>query len=155
MIPPEDSQVKILFRFYSDLMEQDAVETMWADVVDLSMGYYKIDSIPLYVPLLASDDVIQAEYDEGEEALTYRHTVQSSGNSTIWVVMTDDEVEIDDVRKVLYELGCDSEAVSDRYFALEIKAAVNYLRIKDELNRLRADGILDYAEPCLSVQHQY
>ena len=155
MTPPEDNQVKILFRFYSDLLEQDAVETMWADVVDLTMGYYKIDNIPLYVSLLASDDIIQAEYDEAEEMLTYRHTVQPSGNSTIWVVMTDDEVEIDDVRKVLYELGCDSEAASDRYFTLEIKAAVNYLRIKDELNSLQSDGIISYAEPCLSVQHQY
>ena len=155
MIPPEPSQVKILFRFYSDLLEQDATETMWADVVDPALGYYKLDNIPLYVPLLASDDVIQAEYDEAEEMLMYTHAVQSSGNSTIWVVMMDNEVDIDDVRKLLYDLECNSEAPSNRYFALEIKKGINYLRIKDELNRLRSDGIIDYVEPCLSVQHQY
>lgn len=144
-----------MFRFYSELLEQDAVETMWANVVDATIGYYKIDNIPLYVPLLASDDIVQAEWDEAEEMLTYRQTIQPSGNSTVWVVMTDEEVEIDDVRRELYGLDCNSEVVSDRYFALEIKAALNYLRIKDELNRLRADGIIDYVEPCLSVQHQY
>ena len=155
MIPPEDNQVKILFRFFSDLMDQDAVETMWADTVDMSMGYYKLDSIPLYVPLLASDDLVQAEFDDEEGMLTYRQTIQPSGNSTIWVVMTDDDVDIDDVRKMLHELDCPSEAVSDRFFAMEIKAAVNYLQIKDTLNKLRGEGVLDYVEPCLSVNHQY
>ncbi|MBE7173834.1 MAG: DUF4265 domain-containing protein [Williamsia sp.] len=155
MIPQKDTDVKILFRSYNDLLEQDAVESMWANVVDSTVGYYKIDNIPLYVPLLASDDIIQAEYDEEEGMLTYRQTIQPSGNSTIWVVMTDEEVDIDDVRKRLYDLGCNSEAPSDQYFSLEIKATINYLRIKDELNRLRTDGIIDYVEPCLSVQHQY
>ena len=151
----EDSQVKILFSFYSELLEQDAMETIWASTVDVTMGYYKIHSLPFYVPLVATDDLVYAEYDESEEMLTYRQTVQPSGNSTIWVVMTDDAVDIDDVRERLYGLDCFSDPISDKYFSMEIKASVNYLRIKDELNRLKSDGIIDYAEPCLSVNHQY
>ena len=155
MTPTEDNQVKILFSFYSDLLEQDAMETIWATTVDITMGYYKISSLPFYVSLVATDDLILAEYDEEEGMLTYRHTIQASGNSTIWVVMTDDEVDIDDVRELLHELDCFSDPISDKFFSMEIKASVNYLRIKDELNRLKSDGIIDYAEPCLSVNHQY
>lgn len=155
MAAPEDNQVKILFSFYSDLLEQDAMETIWADIVDITMGYYKISSLPFYVSLIATGDLILAEYDDEEEMLTYRQTIQASGNSTIWVVMTDEEVDIDDVRELFHELDCFSDPITDRYFSMEVKASVNYLRVKDELNRLRSERIIDYAEPCLSVNHQY
>ena len=155
MTPPEDSQVKILFSFYSDLLEQDAMETIWATVVDVTLGYYRISSLPFYVSLIATDDLILAEYDDEEEMLTYKQTIQPSGNSTIWVVMTDDEVDIDEVREFFHDLDCFSDPITEKFFSMEVKASVNYLRIKDELNRLRSEKIIDYAEPCLSVNHQY
>ncbi len=152
----EDNAVKILFRFYSELLEQDAEETLWALVVDHTLGYYRIDSVPFYVPAVATDDLVSAEYDEEGKELVYQHTIQASGNSTIWVVMTDEHVDIDDVRRLLHdELDCFSEATSDKFFSMEVKTATNYLRIRDELNRLRSEGVLDYVEPCLSVNHQY
>ena len=151
----EDTEVRILFRFYSDLLEQDAEETLWALVSDHTMGYYRIDSLPFYVPLVATDDLVHAEYDEEKKALTYRQTIHASGNSTIWVVMTDDTVDVDEIRKLLHDMDCFSEAISDQYFSMEVKAGSNYLRIRDELNRLRSEGIIDYEEPCLSVNHQY
>jgi hypothetical protein len=58
--------VKIVFQFYSELFEQDMVETLWATIVDVENGVYKLDNIPFYVPLLASEDIIYAEFDENE-----------------------------------------------------------------------------------------
>ena len=49
---------------------------MWADTVDRDKGVYNLDSIPFYAPV-ASDDVVLAEYDEAEQQLTYRKTIQA------------------------------------------------------------------------------
>ena len=91
-------QVKILLRYYSSLLEEETVETLWANVVDEAKGHYKIDNIPFYGPLLASDDIVWAEYDDVEEMLTYRETITSSGNSVIQVVILNESIEMDEIR---------------------------------------------------------
>ena len=149
------TQVEILFRSFSTILDQDVAETIWADVVDLDLGYYKLYSIPLYTSAIASDDLVRAEWDDEEIMLTYRETVQPSGNSTVWVVIVNDDTDIDEIRKTFFEMDCLSEALSNRYFAMEIKAVTNYLHIKDKLNALRSQRLIDYAEPCLSEKHQY
>jgi hypothetical protein len=147
--------VKILFRFYSEILDQIAVETIWAEPVDSEQGLYRVDMVPFYVPKLASDDIVRAEYDEDEEMLTYKEIVEPSGNSTVWVVIIDDADQIEEVMESFVELGCYTEALSDRYFTMEIKAANNYLRIRNKLNEWKSEGIIDYAEPCISQVHQY
>jgi hypothetical protein len=151
----ETKQVEILFRSYNAILEQDVAETIWADVVDLESGYYKLYSIPLYTSFVATDDVVHAEWDDDEVMVTYRETVQPSGNSTVWVVVVDDDTDIDNIRKTFFEMDCLSEALSNRYFAMEVKADTNYLQVKDKLNTLKAQRLIDFAEPCLSTRHQY
>ena len=51
---------KILFRFYSNILEEWSVETMWAEIIDAANGLYKLDNIPFYAPLLASEDIRSA-----------------------------------------------------------------------------------------------
>jgi hypothetical protein len=147
--------VKILFRFYSEILDQIAVETIWAEPVDSEQGFYRLDAVPFYVPKLASDDIVHAEYDEDEEMLTYKETIKASGNSTVWVVITDDADHIEEVMESFVELNCYTEALSDRYFTMEIKASNNYLRIRNKLNEWKSAGTIDYAEPCISEVHQY
>jgi hypothetical protein len=149
------TQVEILFRSYNTILEQEVAETIWADVVDEDLNYYKLYSIPLYTTGIASDDVVRAEWDDEEVMLTYRETITASGNSTVWVVVVDDDTDIEELRKDFFELDCLSEALSNRYFAMEVKATTNYLRVKDKLNTYKAQRLIDYAEACLSAQHQY
>jgi hypothetical protein len=151
----EEKKVKILFRFYSELLEQDMVETMWADIVNANLGHYKLDSIPFYVPFIATDDIVHAEYDDAEEMLLYKETVEASGNSTLWVVITNEKANADDIRETFYQLNCLSDAMSEHFFTMEVKADTNYLVIKDKLNELKAEGMIEYMEGCLSVNHQY
>lgn len=151
----QDKQVEILFRSYSSILEQDVAEAIWADVVDSELGYYKLYSIPLYTSFIASDDIVHAEWDDDEVMLTYRETVEPSGNSTVWVVVVDDDTDIEEIRKSFFELDCLSEALSNRYFAMEVKAATNYLQVKNKLITLKAKKLIDYAEACLSEKHQY
>jgi hypothetical protein len=147
--------VKILFKFYSDLLDEETVETMWAEIIDESKGLYKIDNIPFYAPSLASDDVVFAEYDETEQRLTYRNIVEYSENSTVWVVIMDKSIQIEDIRKSFTDLECISEKLNDGYFAMEIPAKVDYKPIKEKLEEFKQNDFIDYSESCLSNEHRY
>jgi hypothetical protein len=127
---------------------------MWAKIVDEQRGHYKLDSIPFYGPLVASDDIIFAEYDNDEERLTYRRTVENSGNSIITVAIMDKNSDINTIRDIFKELGCLSERVNDAYFSMEVLADNNYLPIKQKLIELEEKGTIGYSEPCLSNIHR-
>ena len=96
------------------------VETMWADVVDADKGLYKLASIPFYGPLVASDDIIFAEYDEDEQRLTYRVTIENSGNSIGTIVIKDKTYEINNIRDIFKDMGCLSEHVNNAYFSKQV-----------------------------------
>jgi Domain of unknown function (DUF4265) len=155
-ISPENQQtVKILFRFHSELLDQEVVEIIRAETVNPDMGEYRIQDIPFYTPNIATEDIVHATYNDDEEMLVYQETLTSSGNSIVWVVITDDDTVIEDVQEIFLDLECDSEEVSERFFAMEVKPSNNYLRIRDKLIALKSEGIIDFAEPCLSLVHQY
>jgi hypothetical protein len=147
--------VKILFRFYSEVLDEWTVETMWAEIIDSEKGQYKIISIPFYAPLVASDDIVLAEYDVSELMVTYRETVTPSGNSNITVVIMNKVWDINNVRNIFSDLGCVSERLNDGYFAMEVPFNIDYGPIKRKLQELEKDGVIDYAEPCLSDSHRY
>lgn len=148
----EDNLVKILFRFYSDILEEETVETMWASVVDSEKSLYKIDNIPFYV-FVACGDTVFAEYDELEEMITYRETVEYSGNSTIHVILLNGVSDVLSIRNTLKELNCESEGLNEKYFALQVPKAVNYQTIKVHLEDLEIKETLSYSESCLSDKH--
>jgi len=149
-----DKYVKILFRFYSHVLDEWTVETMWAEIVDIEKGFYKIDNIPFYAEI-ASDDIVYAEYDEDEKMLTYRETVEYSGNSLIQIIIMDKTVATNDIRDIFNSMDCKSEKFKEGYFVMEVLADKNYEPIKAKLSDLRDKGIIDYAEPVLSDHHQY
>jgi hypothetical protein len=150
----KDTSVKILFRFFSNVLDEWTVETMWADTVDVGKGLYKLDSIPFYAPV-ASDDIVFAEYDETEERLTYRETIDYSGNSTIQVILRETTTDINTIRHTFNELGCISEKLNDTYFAMEVPANKDYTSIRLKLTEFEDAGIISYAEPCLARNHWY
>lgn len=154
MTAKDDNYIKILFRFHSDVLDEETVETMWATIVDKDKGLYKLDSIPFYAPLVASDDIVFAEFDNREQMLTYRKTVEYSGNSTIQIVLMDKAKDINQIRDLFKELGCVSEKVNEGYFSMEIPSTVNYKKIKKKLDELETQETIGYAEPCLADGHR-
>lgn len=154
MTTQDDNYVKLLFRFHSDVMDEEMMETMWATIVDKEKGFYKLDSIPFYAPLVASGDLVYAEFDDQEQILTYHHTVEHSGNSTIQIVLMDPTVDINSIRVLFEEMGCASEKVNEGYFSMDVPASVEYQKIKQKLDALEADGIIGYAEACLADRHR-
>jgi hypothetical protein len=154
MTQESDDQVKILFKFYSDVLDEWTVETMWANIVDSNKGLYKLDSIPFYAPLIATDDIVFAEYNDTEQMLTYKKTVTHSGNSTVQVVIMDKTVDVNNIRDIFKDFGCISERVNDGYFSMEVLYDKVYKPIKQKLRDLEEQGIIGYAEPCLSEKHK-
>ncbi|MGV6861225.1 MAG: DUF4265 domain-containing protein [Putridiphycobacter sp.] len=155
--PVNDSkaeQVKILFRFYSNLHEQEMVENLWAKVVDDKKGYYKLDNIPFYVSSVATGDIISAQFDNQEQSLTFNEVIQHSGNSTVHVILLNQTTGANTIRDIFVELGCNSEKLNDNYFALDIPVEANYTPVKQKLDKLSLDNTIDYAESCLSQQHR-
>jgi hypothetical protein len=127
---------------------------MWATIVDKDKGLYKLDSIPFYAPLVASDDIVFTEFDEQERMLTYRKTVEYSGNSTVQVVLMDKSEDINQIRDTFKELGCVSEKVNEGYFSMEIPSTVDYKNIKKKLDELETQETIGYAEPYLADGHR-
>lgn len=150
----EKKHVKILFRFFSDLLDESTVETMWAETIDLEKGLYKLDNIPFYASV-SCDDIVFAEYDEDEEMLTFRETIIHSGNSTIQVVVIDKDIVVNDLREIFSSFGCESEKFNEGYFVIEIPAKVDYTPIRQKLIELEEQEIIYYSEPNLSSNHFY
>ncbi len=104
--------------------------------------------------MVASDDIIFAEYDEDEESLTYRRTIENSGNSIVTVVIMDKTCDVNNIRDIFKGMGCLSERVNDAFFSMEVLADKNYKPIKQKLSELEHKEIIGYAEPCLSENHR-
>jgi hypothetical protein len=149
----ENNTRKIIFRYYSDVLEEEIVETMWADIIDEENGIYKLDSIPFYGPLIATEDIFHAEFDENEGGLTFREVIEYSGNSIIQVVITEEGFNKEIIRNELRDLNCQSEGLNDSFFSVEILEGIDYKTIKSMLDNYENSGVISYAEPILSAKH--
>ncbi len=148
-----DDTVKILFRFYSPVLEKWTVERLWAKAIDIDKGWYQLDNIPFYVLGIAYDDAVFAEWDATEEALTFREVIRRSGNSTIQVVIMNAEIATNDVRAIFDKLGCETEKFKEGYFVINVPAAVDYATVLPRLSVLFMKKVLDYAEAFISDHH--
>lgn len=150
----QETHTKILFRYYSDLLEETVVETMWAEIIDLEKGLFKLDNIPFFGPLIATDDLFYAEYDEDEKRLVYRETIESFGNSIIQVVILEKEFDKEIIREKLSAINCLSESLNETLFAVEVMRDVDYSLVKNILSEYESQDLIDFAEPCLSEKHR-
>ena len=148
------NQVKVLFNFHSDIFDEQMFETVWADVIDKEKGLYKIDNIPFYIPLIASEDIVFAEFDETEQMLTYRKTIEYSGRTVVQVVIMEQTTKTNTIRDIFHKLGCESEKAKEGYFSMEIPVNLNYQPIKKDLDRMENAEIIGYAEPTISDKHR-
>ncbi|WP_163410932.1 DUF4265 domain-containing protein [Flavobacterium ajazii] len=149
-----ETHIKILFKYYSDLLEETVSETMWAEIIDLEKGIFKLDNIPFFGPLIATDDIFYAEYDEDEERLVYKKTIESFGNSILQVVILEKGFDKEIIREELKTINCSSEGLNETLFAVEVLRDVDYSIVKNLLLQYEDQEIIEFAEPCLSDKHR-
>ena len=149
-----ETHKKILFRYYSDLLEDTVVEIMWAEIIDLEKGYFKLDNIPFFGPLIATDDIFFAEYDEKEERLVYRKTIESFGNSILQVVILEKGFDKEIIKEKLKSVNCITESLNETLVAVEVTKDVDYSIVKKLLSEYELQEIIEFAEPCLSEKHR-
>ncbi|MRX69949.1 protein of unknown function [Flavobacterium resistens] len=149
-----ETHKKILFKYYSDYLEDNVSETMWAEIIDLEKGLFKLDNIPFFGPLIATDDLFFAEFDEKENRFVYKETIENSGNSIVQVLILEKGFDKEIIREKLKAINCQSEGLNETLFAVEIVRDVDYSLVKSILNEYESEEIIEYAEPCLSDKHR-
>ncbi|WP_343706496.1 DUF4265 domain-containing protein [Flavobacterium sp.] len=150
----QETHKKILFKYYSDYLDEVVSETMWAEIIDLEKGLFRLDNIPFFGPLIATDDIFYAEYDETEERFMHRKTIQNSGNSIVQVAVLEKGFDKEIIREKLKTINCLSEALNETFFAVEIAKDVDYSLVRSILNEYESQDIIEFAEPCLSEKHR-
>ncbi|GAA3755764.1 DUF4265 domain-containing protein [Flavobacterium ginsengiterrae] len=150
----QETHKKILFKYYSDYLEETVSETMWAEIVNLEKGLFKLDNIPFFGPLIATDDLFYAEFDEDEKRLVYKETIENSGNSIVQVIILEKGFDKEIIREKLKAINCLSEGLNDNFISVEVVRDVDYSIVRSVLNEYEAQEIIQYAEPCLSDKHR-
>lgn len=150
----QETHKKILFKYYSDYLEETVSETMWAEIVDLEKGLFKLDNIPFFGPLIATDDLFYAELDEQEKRLVYKETIENSGNSIVQVIILEKGFDKEIIREKLKAINCLSEGLNDNFISVEVVRDVDYSIVRSILNEYESNDTIQYAEPCLSDKHR-
>ena len=150
----QETHKKILFKYYSDYLEDTVSETMWAEIVDLEKGLFKLDNIPFFGPLIATDDLFYAEFDENEKHLIYKETIENSGNSIVQVIILEKGFDKEIIREKLKAINCLSEGLNDNFVSVEVVRDVDYSIVRSILNEYESQEIIEFAEPCLSDKHR-
>jgi len=150
----QETHKKILFKYYSDYLDEVVSETMWAEIIDLEKGLFKLDNIPFFGPLIATDDIFYAEYDDTEERFMHRKTIQNSGNSIVQVAVLEKDFDKEIIREKLKAINCLSEGLNETFFAAEIAKDVDYSLVRSLLTEYESQDIIEFAEPCLSEKHR-
>ncbi|MPM42551.1 hypothetical protein SDC9_89217 [bioreactor metagenome] len=85
--------------------------------------------------------------------MTFRKVVEPSGNSTIQIILIDENLDSQDLRDEFKDLGCESEGAGGNYFVMEIPFEKNYNEIFIKLTELENNGTIGFAEPVISDKH--
>ncbi|MCC9020037.1 DUF4265 domain-containing protein [Flavobacterium lipolyticum] len=149
-----ETHKKILFKYYSTYLEEIVSETMWAEILDSEKGLFKLDNIPFFGPLIATDDIFRAEYDENEKCFIHKETIEHSGNSIVQVLILEKEFDKEIIREKLKAINCLSEALNETFLAVEIAKNTDYSIVKNLLSEYEANAVIEFAEPCLSDKHR-
>ena len=149
-----ETHKKILFKYYSTYLEEIVSETMWAEIIDLEKGYFKLDNIPFFGPLIATDDIFRAEYDENEKVFMHKETIENSGNSIVQVLVLEEGFDKEIIREKLKTINCVSEVLNDTFFAVEIVRNTDYSLVKSILDEYESLAVIEFAESCLSDKHR-
>lgn len=144
----EPASVKVVFRFFNTVLDEDYAESLWAQVVDQEQGLYRLDNVPFFVTSYALGDIVLAEMEEGQ--LIVKGLEEESGNTTLQIMMMQADMK-SDVQQALEKLGCDwEESHLPGYFSVNVPQIVKYAPIKRYLKQVKKQSVVIFREACLA-----
>lgn len=119
------------------------IEIVYANQIE---DNYKIDDIPFYASSIALNDIVRAEFRNGQ--LHYIGLIEASGHSVVQIIFFC-EADIKPTTARLIELSCSWEGSHPTYIAVDIPPSISYVSVRTYLDEMAATGALDYKEACL------
>jgi len=150
----EIKNVKVTFRYLSNIRDEWVVETMWASVINEKKGIYELNNIPFYGAPVAPGDRFFAEFDNEENSLTYRELRETSDNSVVAVIIMKGDTDYNTITDEFHKLKCNTEGLNQKYFVMEVPRNVNYIKVLKKLSEYQEASSIDYSEPVLSEKHK-
>ncbi|WP_426492103.1 DUF4265 domain-containing protein [Hymenobacter sp. 102] len=148
MISMEPASVKVVFHFFNTVLDEDYVESLWAEVVDQNQGLYRLDNVPFFVTSYSLGDIVLAEMEEGQ--LVVKGLEEESGNTTLQIMLLQADMR-SKVQQALEKLGCDwEESHLPGYFSVNVPKTVGYAPIKRYLKQAEKQSIVSFREACLA-----
>ncbi|TDP02967.1 DUF4265 domain-containing protein [Flavobacterium sp. 245] len=150
----QERHTKILFKYYSSFLEETVSETMWAEIINLEKGFFRLDNIPFFGASIATGDLFYAEYEEEEKKLVYKETIEHSGNSIVQILILEGGFDKEIISEKLQAINCISESLNDTFLAVEIVRDVDYAIVKNVLIGYEDQSVIEFAEPYISEKHR-
>ncbi len=123
-----------------------SVERVWATPV--GNDQYLLDSIPFYVLEVSLGDKVLAPMDDGIPV--FDSVIESSGHSTLRLVLMNDNFPMSEVTNVLEKLGCKWEGAEiGTMIAVDVPPEIEIEPVIQFLNGLVEAGQIDYQEACI------
>lgn len=127
-------------------------EIMWAKRVK---NGFEIDNIPFYIYGLSCEDIVVADLSD-LNMHEFKQIVEPSQHSTIRVIhakqCADDrpiDERMNDLRRQLNIIGCESEGVRPGFFAIDVPPLVELNTVREILISGYELGLWDYEEATL------
>ncbi|MGB0166556.1 MAG: DUF4265 domain-containing protein [Luteibaculum sp.] len=145
--------VQLEVSYFSKILESDTTEQISASPIDEENGIYQIESMSHYGAPLSKGDLVLTQRRKGKKP-RYVRTLEYSGNSTIQVVLLNDDIDMEELQKSFSEIGCQTDRVQDGYFVMNIPENLSYSFIRSMLSDLEEQEAISFAEPWLGPNHQ-
>ncbi|MDO4641905.1 MAG: DUF4265 domain-containing protein [Neisseria sp.] len=134
---------KKLTVFYYDLEGNIEKERLSGDL--LLDNKFVIREIPLFVPNLALNDIVEVEEDEGH--LFFADLVKASGNITIHIVLLKNSFE--NLFSIIRENRGTIRRFGESYLAVNFTLLDDYMKTKSILDFYELKNVISYKESCL------
>jgi len=126
-----------------------SVETLWVKVA--KNGKFTVDSIPFLAKGVAVGDLVEGD-EETEGELKFRRKVESSGHSTIQVIVIADAIA-STIKDEIKRIGCFTEASPwSALFGIDAPDQETLAGVGRILDMRAAAGEIEYENACIASE---
>lgn len=144
---------QIFIKYYSEVLERDTEEILWAITVNTEKNLFMLDSIPFYGAELSCEDIVSAKWNQDTQLFDFQHIETVSGNTTVQVIVQKDNYNREDLYNEILLSNTEIEVVDDYYFVINVPQKTDYKNVYAILSALEDEKVISFAEPNLSAKH--